>query len=223
MTRARFPLAVGLVLAVGLAGRAPAEPAAAPEAQPAPSQATPEAAAPTADQAAETVLDALISAIRERPLFSADRHPPAPPPEQRTVEAPPPPKTPPVLVGRLAGMTLGPDDRKSAVFARPGEKPTVVKEGDEIDGWTVSSIEASRVVLSSAFGEKIVQPTPSVAGEGALPEALQPRKAPVPAQQPARPGSPQMPNFGNPAFPNPQMARPPVQPGRPLAASRRNQ
>jgi len=222
MTRTLHSLAGGLILflavmvVAGLNGRAIGEPANATQPNPA------EQGAPTVgDQAAGDDLDALIDSIRNRPLFSADRHAPAPPLEQRQADDQPQVKTAPVLNGRLAGVTLGPKDQKTAVFARPGEKPAVVKEGDEIDGWTVASIEASRVVLSSAFGEKVVEPTVSVAGEGAPPELPFQRKAAL-AGPPSRPGPPQAPNFGNQAFPNPQLARPPAQQGRPLAASRRN-
>jgi hypothetical protein len=179
----------------------------------------PAAAPPAVGQApAQTEIDALIATIQERPLFTPGRRPPAPPLEEK-VEPSPVVRTPPELRGRLAGVTLGLDDGRRAVFARQGEKPTVVKEGDEIDGWTVSSIEASRVVLKSSFGEKIVQPTAGAAGEGAPPETPFQRHAPpvMGVQQPqmVRPGqtgSPIFPNLAN--GPNPNMVRPPQPLGR---------
>jgi len=203
---------------------APVPPAAIPAL---PAAAPPPPAAPDApDPSGAANLDSLVSAILDRPLFNADRHAPAPPVEEKQAAAPPEVKTPPVLKGRLAGVTLGPNDEKRAVFARMGEKTKVVHEGDDVDGWTVSSIEASRVVLTSAFGEQVVRPTPSVAGEGITPEMMFPKgKMPgVPPQMPVpRPNAPGAANFGGPNFPNPQLARPPTPPGRPLAAARRNQ
>jgi len=219
MIRTLHPLIGGLCvcLSVVVAAAAPVNSAATPRSADVGQTSGP-------DQTSEPNLDALVSAIQERPLFNADRHAPAPPVEEQKPEDHPEVKAPPVLRGRLAGVTLGPDDEKRAVFARPGEKPAVVKEGDDIDGWTISSIEASRVVLTSSFGEKVVQPTFGVAGEGATPEIPVPRKAAALPQPTAnRPGQPGIPNFANPSFPNSQMARPPSPPGRPLAATRRNQ
>jgi general secretion pathway protein N len=174
----------------------------------------------TAAPAPGSDVDALISTIQDRPLFTAGRHPPAPPVQESDVPAQPVVKAPPEVRGRLAGVTLGPDDQRWAVFARQGDKPAVVKEGEEIDGWTVSAIEPSRVVLKSEFGEKVMMPTPSVAGEGALPAVLQQaarRQMPVPSQPPQlyRPGAPGFPNIGNVPNPVPSFVRPP-----PVAAQR---
>lgn len=156
-----------------------------------------------AGQPAESEIDAQIAAIQERPLFTAGRRPPAAPVEDKVTDTQPEVKTPPELKGRLAGVTLGPDDEKFAVFARMGEKSIVVKEGDEIDGWKVATIESSRVVLTSSFGEKVVQPTPGLAGEGAPPEIPAARRggnvAAVPPMPPQmiRPGQPAVPGFPN--------------------------
>jgi hypothetical protein len=66
---------------------------------------------------------------------------------------------PPVLTGRLTGMLLGPDQLKVAFFTRESEPSLSVKEGDVVDGWTVAAIEADRVVLTSEFGQRVVQPS----------------------------------------------------------------
>jgi hypothetical protein len=104
-------------------------------------------------------IDQMTDEVLARPLFAPGRHPPAPPPEETKDAEAPPPKTPPVLTGRLTGMVLGPDQLKVAFFTRESEPSLSVKEGDVIDGWTVAAIEADRVVLTSEFGQRVVQPT----------------------------------------------------------------
>jgi hypothetical protein len=132
----------------------------------------------------------MVAEMSKRPLFTEGREPP----ELKVVKA-----EPPKLQGRLAGMVLRPDLRE-ALFTRHGGKPIAVKEGDVIDGWTVSTIEIGRVILTSTFGEQIVKPTNgtpdeigpakprAVAKKPAPPQAkpavpaTQPRKAALPAQ-----------------------------------------
>jgi hypothetical protein len=209
---AGLSLGLSIVVGAGLDFSAPAAGAATGDP---PSVATPS----IADLPTEAETDALIAAIHDRPLFAPGRRPPAPPVEEKA-DAEPAVKTPPELRGRLAGVTLGLQDGRRAVFARMGEKPTVVKEGDEIDGWTVSSIEATQVVLTSSFGEKIVKPTPALAGEGAQPEMPMPQRRPgiqgIPQPQMGRPGQPGVPNFPNIGnVPNPNLIRQPqAMPGR---------
>src|SRR5579862_6092137 len=99
------------------------------------------AAAPPQDQSVLDA-DALAATILERPLFSRGRRPP-PDTEAAT----------PALRARLAGVMFGPQ-RSEALFARDGEKPLVVTEQQEIEGWTVTAITADGVVLTSALGER---------------------------------------------------------------------
>lgn len=132
--------------------------------------------------------DRLVAEILKRPLFTQGRQPPQP----KIVIA-----EPPKLQGRLAGVTLRPDIRE-ALFTRPGGRPISVKEGEVIDGWTISRVEAGQVVLTSAFGEKIVTPTygtleeivpvrrpakKTTPGPNQPPKGWQPR-TPVPTQTP---------------------------------------
>lgn len=157
------------------------------------------------DQPADSV-DTQIASILDRPLFAPDRRgPPAPKvPDQ---SAGPAARAAPEITGRLGGITIGPGDVKQAVFERgDGEKPLVVKEGDDVDGWTVSSIESDKVVLTSTFGQRELQPTfgtpgdappprnkPSAARDTPGPEALATSPAqPSPAAHriPARPTPP---------------------------------
>jgi hypothetical protein len=48
---------------------------------------------------------------------------------------------------------------REALFMDVGRRPISVRVGGEIDGWTIVSIESDRVLLSSAFGERTVEPT----------------------------------------------------------------
>ena len=114
--------------------------------------------------------DRLVSEILKRPLFTLGRQPPQP----KIVKA-----EPPKLQGRLAGVMLRPDLRE-ALFTRPGARPISVKEGEVIDGWTISKVEAGQVVLTSAFGEKIVTPTYGTV------EEIVPGRRPVKKTTPAR-------------------------------------
>jgi hypothetical protein len=141
----------------------------------------------TDDAAAPPDLDAMIGDILERPLFTASRHPP-PGPVAEERESGPAPRTAPVLTGRLGGTMIGPDDEREAIFAREGEKPLAVRVGDEIDGYTVHAIEADRVVLTSDFGERTVEPSFGGAGEGA--SAVRPAARRNPAIVPPGPGAP---------------------------------
>jgi hypothetical protein len=107
-------------------------------------------------QQAKGKAEKLEAEILARPLFLPGRHKPEP----KAVKP-----EPPVLQGRLAGVMLRSDTRL-ALFTRPGGgRPISVKEGDVIDGWTASRIEAGRVVLTSSFGEQIVKPTNGGADE----------------------------------------------------------
>lgn len=122
--------------------------------------------------------EGLTAEILKRPLFTKGREPPHP----KVVKA-----EPPVLQGRLAGVMLQPDLR-IALFTRPGGRPVSVKEGQVIDGWTASKIEAGRVVLTSSFGEQIVKPTNGSAEE-VTPGKRPVKKATPTKTQPAKPNN----------------------------------
>lgn len=127
-------------------------------------------------EAAAARADRIAAEILKRPLFTPGRQPP----EEKVVKA-----EPPQLQGRLSGVMLRPDLRE-ALFTRPGGKPIAVKEGQVIDGWTMSRIESDQVVLTSEFGEKIVKPSNGSVEEVAAP--ARPVKKPAPTQnQPAKP------------------------------------
>lgn len=121
-------------------------------------------------------IDIMSKDILRRPLFNASRKPPEP--KKPKIE-------PPVLKGRLAGLVIRPEG-KEALFTRPGGAlPVVVKEGGEIDGFTLASIEANRVVLRSSFGDQVFKPTNASADEG-----IQPKPHVIKKRAPTRPTPP---------------------------------
>jgi hypothetical protein len=153
-----------------------------------------QAAAPLPDS------DALIGEILERPLFS---------PSRQAVEAAPPgeetgqPKEPPKLPRRLAGLSIRPEARE-ALFERDGEKPVVVKEGQEIDGWVVSLIQPDRVVLNSASDQEIVKPVSAAGIRRPQIQAINRKPGAQPAKNPNPPAGAAI------------LVRPPVPPQPPV-------
>jgi hypothetical protein len=150
---------------------------------------------PVLVQATPDDLDGLVGQVLERPLFTASRQPPAAK-DTPDVAADAPPPAPPELPGRLAGVIVGPDELQ-ALFAPPGAKPVAVGMGEAIGGWTVKTIELDRVVLTSAFGDHVIEPTPGARSDLARPIAPKPplaqvRRVSAPTVQPGRagPGAP---------------------------------
>jgi general secretion pathway protein N len=110
--------------------------------RPAASQAAP--AAPTV-----AALPPLTSfaAIVERPLFAPTRRPdPA-----RTGPAGPAIET----RYRLLGLMSAGRDRKALIA--DGARRFELKEGDALDGWTVTHVEQDRLVLSSPAGQAVLK------------------------------------------------------------------
>ena len=84
-----------------------------------------------------------LEPLRDRALFYASRAFYVPP------RAPTLPSAPPRPSYELAGTFIIPR-KPSVAFLRPGASggvPRKVKAGDDVDGWTVESVEASRVLL----------------------------------------------------------------------------
>jgi hypothetical protein len=120
--------------------------------------------------------DIMTKDILKRPLFNMTRRPPQP--KKIVIE-------PPVLHGRLAGVMIKPD-AKEALFARSGGgMPVVVKEGGQIDGFTLASVEVDRVVLRSSFGDQIFKPTHAAPDEGLPPKPRVIKKHPPTRSGPA--------------------------------------
>jgi hypothetical protein len=160
-------------------------------------------------------LDAMVTEILERPLFSPSRQAASEAPDEAPAEEE---KEPPKMPGRLAGVAVLPEVRE-ALFERDGEKPIVVKEGQEIEGWTVASIRSDQVVLRNAQGEQIVKP----ADGAGIRRAAAARRSPAQVQAQARrpgPGKPAGPVIPAKAAPAAAGAAGPVrQPARTTAGA----
>ncbi len=155
-------------------------------------------------------LERLAAAIRERPLFTPGRRRLAPaavvPAEESTVHE---------ITARLTGLMIEPGSRE-ALFASDGRKPFAARPGDQIEGWTVTSIEADGVTLNSPFGERRLRPTgsqrPANGGPNSAEQSVANAPWPVPsslyrptpagtllrllAQAPITPEAPPKPNTG---------------------------
>jgi hypothetical protein len=94
-------------------------------------------------------VQAWVSPILARPLFSPDRRPAA---DMDTTAAAGMPGLP-----RLTGILIGPFGR-SAIFASKGSKPIVLREGGRIDAYTVRSIDPAQVRLDGPNGVQRLQP-----------------------------------------------------------------
>lgn len=110
-----------------------------------------------------------LAGLRDRPLMYATRSPYVPPPPDNTVLLPPPPGY------RLAGAMIVPGKPARALLAPISDAGTMrwVKPGDDMDGWTVLTVEMNRVVL--LLGEQEAQITKSEQ----TPQALTLARAPV--------------------------------------------
>lgn len=130
---------------------------------------------------------AWVATILARPLFSPTRRPAAPSAE---------PAKPIAEMPRLAGVLVS-EAGSEAIFARPGQKPTVVRTGDRIGSYSVASISAGEVVLSGPAGAMTLHPAFASAAE--QPPAAPPAPSsvgkpvrPVRAPAPAQPGIPSL-------------------------------
>ncbi len=87
-----------------------------------------------------------LEATRQRPLFSPTRRPP-PPSVVDEAEAPPAPPVKPPPDIKVSGIILG--SERSVAIVRLGQNAASlhVSLGSQVDGWTVSAIEARRIEL----------------------------------------------------------------------------
>jgi hypothetical protein len=102
-------------------------------------------------------IDAMVAAILERPLFTSNRLPFE---ESAAVDGGDENaqhQEPQQLQARLMGVAIRPEGRE-ALFEREGSKPIAVKEGAQIDGWTVKKIGIDQVLLGNELGDEVVKP-----------------------------------------------------------------
>ena len=96
---------------------------------------------------------ATLAAVVERPLFSPSRRPPPP---AVAPAAPAAPLEAAAPAWRVEGVIDAGGVRR-AILRRAGAASSVhAAEGDAIEGWTVRSISADRVILGSPSGEAIL-------------------------------------------------------------------
>ena len=148
-------LVLGMEAMVEAASEAPPPPPAAPVA-------AAESGMPAADPT-----EARVAAILGRPLFDAQRRPPAPGASAAAVVAELP---------RLTGVLVTPIGRM-AIFVGPGGgKPVVVEEGGRIASWVVEAIRPAEATLVGPEGRHALRPSfdPKGAEGFGMPAAARP-------------------------------------------------
>lgn len=116
----------------------------------------------------------LLSATRERPLFTASRRPPAPPPPpMAAVEAPPPPppaapETPPFT---LIGTAVGQPQDVALIIDQTTKSLVRLHIGEAASGWYLRKVDARAMTLEkNSRVVSVVLPAPGEvpAGSAAL-------------------------------------------------------
>src|SRR5229473_1475370 len=95
-------------------------------------------------------VDDLLTTVLSRPLFSPTRQPTAGQNPDQTAGLG-------LSDVRLTGIIIEPE-RRLAIFAMPGAKPTVRSEGETINDWRVDRITLREVVLSGPSGSTTMEP-----------------------------------------------------------------
>jgi hypothetical protein len=152
-------------------------------------------ATPPATLMNEPAIKQLVATILARPLFSATRRPPESEQGAQPDTA--------LKDLRLTGIMVMPDQRV-AIFAKAGEKPLVLSEGEMIGDWHIDNIAPQSVSLSGPTGTTTLEPLPDPKLVRAQPSAAKPALMPppvpaaanqpsVPAPTPMRPVRPEVP------------------------------
>ena len=153
-------------------------------------------------------------ALRERPLFSPDRRPPAPPPVEAPPPAiePPPPEPAPVAGApdwELIGVVRSPRVN-SALFRAPGEPASFsLRQGESRDGWTLAEVGRFEVSLENSAGRARMRFPERSGGAGGVPTGTPYIPPPAPngprtpsAVAPPPPAAPAMPMGATPQIVN---------------------
>jgi general secretion pathway protein N len=88
-----------------------------------------------------------LSATREKPLFTPDRHLPVKLPVVTQAAPPPPPPAAPPQVS-LLGVVVDANGPRAVIRSDPAGKNVPVRLGDDVAGWRVTEIEGQRLVIS---------------------------------------------------------------------------
>jgi hypothetical protein len=148
-----------------------------------PARATPPSDRNEATQAGNplgTIPLSALTAIRERPLFSVSRRPPAPAiqaipqPVQDPAPAPPPPPERPVV--KLIGTILSPATSVALLRDPATQAVTHVRVGEATSGWRVKTVSLRSVVVEKGEQSAILGlPEPrNTPGEEPLPNSPPP-------------------------------------------------
>ena len=94
----------------------------------------------------------VLAVMAQRPLFTIDRRPYQPPPSAQSAAPTGPP--PPTLDAQLVGIAKAADAH--LILLRVGAAPTVhrLRMGEQIDGWSVTSIGEASATLSNNGHER---------------------------------------------------------------------
>jgi hypothetical protein len=124
---------------------------------------------------------AWVATILDRPLFSPTRRPP-------TVASAAPAKAA-TEMPRLAGVLVS-EAGSEAIFARSGQRPTVLRVGDQIGPYRVTSISVGEVTLAGpaesvtmhpVFASAAEQPVAAPAGAPPRPRSASPAPVGIPS------------------------------------------
>jgi hypothetical protein len=115
----------------------------------------------------------LLSATRERPVFSASRRPPAPPPPMEVAEAPPPPppaepEAPPFT---LIGTAVGRPRNVALILDQTTKSLVRLHVGEAASGWYLRSVDARAMTVeknSRVVSVSLPAPGEAPAGTPAL-------------------------------------------------------
>lgn len=127
------------------------------------------------------------AAALARPLFSRSRRPPS------VAEA-----GPAAAAGlpRLAGVVVNGTDRSAILVPADGGRPVVAREGAQVGGVTIQTIQAGRVTVLGPGGTRVLRPTADP--NRPVGAATQSAPAPVPGSFPLFNGLPPPPLPGSP-------------------------
>lgn len=181
-------LLLGLTLSTAVALRLAAPP---PEGDDPWATPEPGATRPAVEAGSASASDANpIRDILERPLFHPSRRMPS---ALGALRGAPPLAEP---TGRLVGVVIGLDGRE-ALFAAADNRVTIVRQGGNLHGWIVQTIEPDRVILVSGQGQRTVNlvtdriraATPAPAGAAVTVPAGQTLWRPTPSPIPLDPAT----------------------------------
>ena len=114
--------------------------------------------------------------ILERPIFSPSRRPPP----VESVESPPPDSD---VTFTLKGILVDDDVRIALFRSKRNKKAVRLRQGDELEGWTLVQIEADHVTLARGGIEKVLEPTYDPSGQKKRPPKKQSPQSETQPQQ----------------------------------------